>query len=354
MWNLNNHTPFAAERTWVRDQDGAEVWIVAVKGSFRIQSDGQQILAAEQSEISRVPVFAGQPGLSSLLSESDLVHKKTRTDVLLHGHAYCAGGKPTNQVDVRLKINNIIDKTLRVCGDRFWKRGLLGIALTRPKTFTRMPITYERAFGGTDQKAKDPKHHRWESRNPVGTGFATQKEHLIGNLAPNIQDPRSPYRSWRRGEPVGFGPIARHWSPRVELAGTYDEVWEETKRPLLPSDFNEHFYQCAPKEQQVEGFLKGGEVVELNHLTSEGYLSFCLPKVTLRMQTRFYNNTEAVHRPDLHTLIIQPDEKRFQMVWHSQLPCHHKVNKLMETNIFLKKRINVSRTERESGMWIEE
>jgi hypothetical protein len=353
MWLLNNLTPFAAERAWVRDQDGAEVWIVAVKASFVIQSDGQQILDLEQSEVSRVPEFTGQPGLSSLLSECDLKHKKTRTDVILRGQAYSPGGKPTKRVDVRLKIGNI-DKTLRVHGDRRWKRGLFGIRLTRPAPFTRMPIIYERSFGGTDQKAKNPKHHQWEPCNPVGTGFATRKKHLLGELAPNIEYPRSPYRGRRRGKPAGFGPIARHWSPRVQLAGTYDEAWEQTRNPLLPSDFDERFYQCAPEDQQVPGFLKGGEVVELYNLTPEGLLSFHVPRVTLGLTTRFYDGTEAVHRTDLHTLIIQPDERRFQMVWHSHLPCHHKVNQLEGTEIVIKERILVSQAVLQTGVWIGE
>ncbi len=32
MWALTNETPYSAERTWVRDEIGREVWLVAVKG----------------------------------------------------------------------------------------------------------------------------------------------------------------------------------------------------------------------------------------------------------------------------------------------------------------------------------
>ena len=31
MWQVDNRTPFAAERGWVRDRNGAEIWLVAVK-----------------------------------------------------------------------------------------------------------------------------------------------------------------------------------------------------------------------------------------------------------------------------------------------------------------------------------
>lgn len=353
MWLLSNNTPFAAERTWVRDQNGAEVWIVAVKGSFVIRPDSQQVLDSEQKEISRVPEFTGDPGCSSLICESDLVHTKSRMDVLLYGHAYCRGGRPATKVDIRLKVANV-DKTLRVFGDRKIKRSAFGVSLTRPKPFTQMPILYERAFGGTDLRDENPKRHRWEPRNPVGVGFGVRKKHIVGTPAPNIEVPGSPYRDWRKGEPAGFGAIARHWLPRVAYAGTYDDVWEKTKNPLLPSDFDERFYQCAPEDQQVDGFLNGGEVVELYNMTPEGYLSFPLPKVTLGMTTRFYDGTPIAHNADLHTLIVRPDQRSFQLVWHSKLPCHHKEDKLQETDIILKRRVAVPQTEIETGMWIGE
>lgn len=353
MWLLSNSTPFAAERTWVRDKDGAEVWLVAVRGSFLIQADGKQVLNPKQIEVSRIPKFSGKPGLSSLIDECDLVHTKHKTDVLVYGHAFSRSGRPTACQDVRLKIASI-DKALRVHGDRRWQEGIVGIGLSSPEPFTQMPIVYERTFGGTDQKDPNPKEHRWEPRNPVGTGFATQKEHLIDELAPNIEYPGKPYNDWRKGHPAGFGPIARHWSPRVELAGTYDENWENTRKPLLPSNFNEIFYQCAPEDQQVDGFLKGGEVAELHNMTPDGFLSFRLPKVSLSLTTSFYDGTSAQDRAVLHTLNLYPDTRSFQMVWHSQLPCHHKVNKLKETRILLKKRINVPPDELKTGMWIGE
>jgi hypothetical protein len=353
MWLLNNTTPFAAERTWVRDQNGAEIWLVVVRCCFVIQTDGQQVLATEQTEVSRIPKFGREPGLSSLIDECDLVHTKNKTDVLVYGHAYAQAARTTTCQDIRLKVANI-DKTLRVQGDRRWQQGIFGLGLSPPEPFTKMPIVYERAFGGTDEKSPDPKDHRWESKNPVGTGFAIKKEHLIDQLAPNIEYPETPYKDWRKGHAAGFGPIARHWSPRVELAGTFDEDWENTRKPLLPTDFNELFYQCAPEDQQVDGFLKGGELVELYNMTPEGYLSFRLPKLILALTTSFYDGTSAQHRAVFHTLNLYPDQRSFQIVWHSQLPCHHKVNKLKETRITLKKRINVSPDELKTGIWIGE
>lgn len=340
MWALNNTTPFAAERTWVRDARGVEIWLVVVKGTFRIESDGTQTLEDEQEEVARVPLFSGEPGLSSLLCESDFVHTKARTDVLLRGHAHSPGGVPADHVDVRLKVADI-DKRLHVVGDRQIRAGVLGMGvdLSDPEPFQKMPITYERAFGGTDQLDEDPQQHAWEPYNPVGVGFATDKEHVIETAAPNVEDPQDPYTDWQQGTPAGFGPIARHWAPRVGLAGTYDEAWQRSRNPLLPADFDERFYQCAPHDQQAAGFLKGGERVELENLTPEGLLTFHLPRLNFGLTTRFADGAAADHRAVLHSLVILPDERRFEMTWHSQLECHHKVNKLKLTELSMKRRI---------------
>jgi hypothetical protein len=349
MWLLDNATPFRAERTFVRDQSGAEVWIVAVKGSFLVGEDGRQVLDENQGEVLRVPQFRGPPEASSMLYETDLVDTKQRTDVLVHGCAVAPNGVAVRSIDVRLKVAGI-DKTLRVHGDRIITHGRFGPSLSEPQPFREMPLIWERSFGGTDQKDPNPARHQWEPRNPVGTGFATRTEHLFGTRAPNIEDPHAPYR-FSQGTPAGFGAIGRHWMPRVKFAGTYDKRWEETRRPLLPSDFDTCFYQCAPEDQQIKGYLKGGEIVELRNLSPEGYLSFPVPRVTLSMTTRFYDGAEAEHRPVLHTLVLQPNIRRFELVWHSALPCHNRVNKLAITRIMVKRRVNLSQREAQSGMW---
>ena len=353
MWLLDNSTSFSADRTWVRDRNGAEVWVVGVKASFIVRSDGQQVLDPDQTKVLRVPEFLGPPEASSLLAESDLVHTKMATDVLVQGDAVAPGGRDAEVVDVRLRVATI-DKTLRVHGDRVIKRGIVGLSLSRPEPFTRMPLTYERAFGGTDNTDANPKKHGWEPRNPVGTGFATHEDHVVGERAPNVEDPRSPYSGCQRGTPAGFGAIARHWAPRVARAGTYGAEWEDTRRPLLPADFDERFYQCAPDDQQVAGGLTGGERVELFNMTPEGYLAFQLPRVTLSFITQFYDGTEVTHRAALHTVVLQPATRRFQLVWHSALPCHRQVNKLAVTRVAVKKRINVPDRELASGTWIAE
>jgi len=339
MWVLNNNTPFAAERTWVRDKRGAEVWLVAVKGTFFINPDGSIQLAEEQEEVNIAPKFRGDPESSSLLYDTDLPHFKKNTDILIEGHAYAPRGRPVRRVDVALRLGKI-KKILRVTGDRVWKNSLIDVSLSRPEPFVKLPLIYERAFGGADRTSKNPKYHDWDLRNPVGCSFAKKARHLIGKPAPNIEDPTSLIGNWKRNSrPAGFGPIAGHWSPRRELSGTYDEHWEKSRQPLLPEDFDERYYQCAPEDQQTQGHLKGGELLELYNMTPSGTLKFNLPRVTLGFTTYFDDNSTEEHRAVLHTIIVKPDFPVVIMVWHTSLECHHKVLKLLSTEIRIKERI---------------
>ncbi len=351
MWAITNETPFAAERAWVRDKNGAEVWLVAVKGTFDIKPDESLQLAEEQEEVNIAPMFRGDPEITSLLCDTDLPHKKQNTDILVEGHAYAPNGKPVKKIDVSLKVANI-KKKLRVTGDRVWQRSLLGVTLTRPQPFVTMPITYERAFGGTDETAKKEKHHRWDLRNPVGCGFATKANHLIGKPAPNIEDPSSLVSNRKhKSRPAGFGPIAGHWSPRRELTGTYDEKWENNRLPLLPDDFNESYYQCAPEDQKASGYIRAGESFELYNMTPAGVLKFRLPRVSIGFTTHFDDGSSEEHRPVLHTVIVKPDFPRVVMVWHTSLECHHKVLKLRNTTVRVKKRILQSEEDKKINAW---
>ena len=333
MWALENQTSFASGRSWVRDREGAEIWLVAVKGTYDIDGSGATRLADKQVEVFLTPQFSGEPGKSSLLYDADLPRTKLTTDVILNGSAYAPHGLPAVTVDVSMRVGGLV-KSLHIVGDRVWAATAIGPWLSwPPKTFNKMPIVYERAYGGEDLRSKNK---AWDRRNPVGTGFATNRSHLTGKQAPNIYPIGSAaFTFGQKPPPAGFGAISTYWSPRVELAGTYDSEWEASRAPLVPEDFNDRFYQCAPADQQSAQFLKGGEEVELRNLSSGGYLAFTLPRVVLGFETDF--GDEIVnHRANLHTVVLEPDVSRVIMVWHSALACHPKVTKLRRTRIIEK------------------
>ena len=335
MWQVDNRTPFAAERGWVRDRNGAEVWLVALKCTFDIHPDGSTEISADQPPVLRVPEYHGEPGKSSIKFEPDLVLTKCATDVFVVGHAYAPNARPVQQIDVGFRVGPV-QKLLRVFGNRIWD----GSGPSPPKPFLKMPLVYERAFGGVDLASATPERD-WEWRNPVGTGFAVASENLQGRRLANIEYPNELISSWSdRPRPAGLSPIASHWQPRVGFAGTYDDKWMQERQPLLPDDFDDRFFQAAPADQQAPSFLRGGEPVVLLRLTPSGDLRFQLPRVFPGFETRFFDGARERHTDrNLHSVIFEPDYPRVSLVWHSALPCHFKVQKLERTIVTIKEDV---------------
>jgi hypothetical protein len=222
-----------------------------------------------------------------------------------------------------------VRKHLRVFGDRVWDRSFAGgLRISGPEFFESMPITYERAYGGWDRRDPDPAKHRLESRNPVGTGFALSAEHSVGMKLPNIENPEDLIASWKqRPAPAGANAIDCAWSPRRELAGTYDAKWRELRSPLWAEDFKPQYHNCAPRDQQLDGFLHGGEAVELTNLTPDRRVAFHVPKVYPFFETRF-GREKVEHRPQLCTITIEPDRSRITLAWQTSLVCNHRVDEL--------------------------
>jgi hypothetical protein len=336
MWEIENETAFAADRAWTRDRNGAEVWLVAVKCTFDILRDGSVRVAEVQPPVLQVPEYHGDPGRSSMKYGADLVLKKTRTDIIVTGHAYGAGARPVTQVDAGFRVGPV-QKLLHVVGDRTWS-AVAGFS--SPNAFNKMALIYERAFGGRDLRSPHPERD-WEWRNPIGTGFAVSRDNLVGVSLPNIEYPGDQVNSWNdRPRPAGFGPVDSFWQPRASFAGTYGEEWLKTRQPLVPVDFDDRFFQIAPSDQQSPGFLRGGEPVVLLGLSPLGELRFTLPKIFLGFETYFYDGRREIHRERrLHTVILEPDFPRVSLVWHTGLPSHHSVQKLDRTVVTLKSEL---------------
>ena len=315
VWALANRTSFAAGRNWTRDREGLHWWLVAVRATFTVAASGRLALADEQRPPVLIPEHHGEPGASSLRYDSDLLARKPGTDVLVLASAYAPNGQAAATVPVMLRVGKL-EKTLLVHGERAYCQGLVGLTTTAPRPFVVCPIQYELAFGGSDQSDPDPARHRIDERNPVGRGFATRRAKLVNAPAHAIEYPGGDPAT--RG-PAGFGPIEPGWLPRRTLAGTYDARWLKTRKPLLPEDYDPAFAHSAPSDQRVHTPLRGGEHVGLFNMSPAGALVFELPRIDLRLVSRFGRRTRPHDPPLLTTVLVEPDACRLSMTWQSAL-----------------------------------
>ena len=276
-----NATPFAAGWTMGFERDGREFVIAAIKATFTIPRDGREPeLAETQIPLIESDQFTGEPGLSATVCEADYAHHKPMCDVLLNASAYAPPGKLVRQIEIGVRVGRMV-KQFNVVGDRFWCESVLGIRATEPEPFSRMPISYDNAFGGRDESRGDPASVKTFLANPVGRGYSHFKEKIDGKPLPNTEErERSVVDANGSYRPMSLGPIGRSWQPRIGHAGTYDQEWLDQRAPFWPDNFDYRYFQAAPVDQQIP-YPTGGEQVVLSGLTQDEYVTFALPSVSL-------------------------------------------------------------------------
>jgi hypothetical protein len=324
---LRKNIPFEAGIAVIPDQHGVDSLVVSIKATFSL--NGKVDIAAEQSPLIYADEYWGEPGQSSLKLASEMHLPKPATDIVLLGHAQALNRRSVHQMDVTLMVGNV-KKIVRVFGDRHW----VSSRSTAPMSFETMPLVYERAFGGLHQTDDEV---LFEPRNPVGKGFSGKRKNKeLENLPlPNIEDPRQLLSS--PGDipaPAGFGYIAPSWDPRKMYAGTYDEKWQNHRAPYLPNDFNPRFFNAAHPELVYTGFLEGGEPVQVVNVSPFGPLEFRLPVCRMEAVVSMAGNKEKPPL-SLETLLIEPDQLRFSMLWRGFVACDKKALKIEQIDIDL-------------------
>lgn len=326
------------------DCDGVDTFFVVVKGTFRCSGPSGAIvtIAEEQRSVTLADEYWGDPGESSLRYASEAHLSKPGTDVVVVGHACAPGERPVTAIDVSLGIADR-QQHARVHGDRYWTEGVGGVRPSRPKPFVRVPVTYERAFGG--KHVPDPTKGTFlaEPRNPVGCGFLGKRapHELLGKPAPNVEDPRAPVEGPSvRGKPVGFGAIAPSWAPRVQHVGTYDDAWEKTRAPYLPRDFDRRFFNVAPEGLVFPQGLVGGEPVAMLGLHPSGMLRFDLPRCELGIVVTLAGKEQRL-ACRLETVVLEPTDERFSLSWRASLPVDKKLLKVEQVAVSLERTAGV-------------
>ena len=195
---------------------------------------GRSTLAVTQDPIHDRDQFWDDDEQRSLRAPSDLAPFKRRADVIVVGSIFPPNQAPSRRVVARLMVGEI-DKSIAAYSDRWATRNNV---IEEGKSWTRMPLSYERAAGGE------------ESDNPVGRIAARDG---MGKLAlPNLMPPAfEPQPPDFFVPSIGFGPIAASWPARVRKLGAHAALSPEA---LLerPEEFESSYFNVAPADQQLD------------------------------------------------------------------------------------------------------
>ncbi|MCC6572579.1 MAG: DUF2169 domain-containing protein [Planctomycetes bacterium] len=279
-----------------------------VKGTFNLLH-GKTATPSDKPEIVCGDVAATQAEQSSLRYASDFAPMKVRADVLVAGTAYTPEGKPATAVRAGFGLGpadkkSILEKRLTITGPRVWNKGLLTSKPGEPQPFLSLPLIYENAFGGAGVPT-----------NPVGKG--------VGDLMPQIELEGAPVLSPRdKHAPAGFAPLHPTWHPRNHKLGHYDGAWLKERWPWLPKDFNWEHFNAAPRDQQVDGYLRGDETIYFQNMHKQhAHYSSALPglRVRLFVQDRHKDASRFREVPvKLDTLWADMDAEKLVLVWRGQ------------------------------------
>jgi len=326
VFALENRTGFPGLLLGAQEASGRFVVVVIVKATYVLDDHNRLVPARDQVPITTSDEYRGEPGASSLLQASDLALFKASTDIVLNGSAHAPAGTQVQRMQVELAVGPV-RKQLLVSGDRVWTHQLGRLVPSETAWFTRMPLVYERAFGG--RQAQD-----WEDRNPVGVGFRTSPPDS-GAPLPNIEDPASPCAEWSdRPDPAGLGFLAADWTPRRQLAGTYDAHWQEHQFPLLPLDFDDRHFQSAPPDLRCSPHLEGDEQVGLAGVCPDGPLRFALPGNSIALAVQFRTGKPHRRLAALDTLTLWPEHRAVTIVWRHRIACPRKILDVEEVTAF--------------------
>jgi hypothetical protein len=316
--DVTNESGYAYDALLTFDEAGVPVFAPLVQATCAILDDGRVGLLKKQPPVNVAGEWYGDPATTSLKLEPQIAFTKLATDVVLLGHAYSEkNNRSESQVGIRV---GPVQKLARVFGDRRLVKRPTGLALTRPEPFEKLPLLYERSFGGWDRRHQDERRHRSEARNPVGRAFrdtalAADDELLL----PNFEDPRQPFRAY--GDvpaPVGFGFIHPAWQPRAGYAGTYDEAWDKSRKPLLPTDFDRRFFNAASPGLIAQGYLQGNEPVTVIGASPEGRVDFEMPGLAPpRCLVDVRGGKPEMLQTALDTVIVDMDARTLTLMWRA-------------------------------------
>lgn len=265
---IENDTPFAAMTFDHWDAESREFSILIVKAMFKRRGTGWSSDGVE-SALCFEDSYDGDPARSPLLSEQDIAPEKPATDLVLQATAYAPHGAARPDWPVGVSIPGRLDYAFHVRGPTFWQKSWLrGWHQPPPLAVTEVRLDYRLAFGGAVAASGGSEHVH--EANPAGIGLADpERMHdesrfpapQIGTLAEfEAQDITTPMQV------QGFGPIARAWTPRRQMAGTYDQNWQTNRHPRLPLDFDPRFWNFAPLPLQITPYLTGDEEIHLRNL----------------------------------------------------------------------------------------
>ena len=357
-------SPHAAVRQLsARDPEGELILSVLVKRTYHVDARGRLSRAPEQIALfDELVVDPVNPAL--VVHDTDLVPYKPVTDVVVLGHAHSR--QPVRSLDTSVRVGKHCRQVV-VLGDRRVTLSSAGcLVFSEPEPFERMPLGYDRAYGGVDHVAEarldDPAApiKACLLREPVSLGASAcsyprnfaGKGYLIDATSeavealrlPNLEDPAdrlTPERlavgntlAWPKMPlPAAYGVVDYGWFPRISYVGIvppHDQDppdFAEVRRGFAPASIAKDTFLAADPQVDFRFTSCASLGLALPHLAGDEEIVLCnlhpayatwtlrLPGERPELFTDGRNGRLNETAPVLQSLTIEPDHDRITAVW---------------------------------------
>lgn len=312
--------------------------LLVAKATFRFDLRGQVELDADDP----LPLLDDDQQTPVGILPADMVARRgKRFEVMLLGHAHAPGGRPAPSVRVALTVGRERREML-VFGDRHWQGR---DAISSPIPFERMPLVYERSFGGSAVVQLDAETllDVFDPVNRRGRGFDTDEQlrglsELLGappgfpmlvdrhRALPNLEHPAALIARWADApEPAGWAPAYRDTA--VALLSTLRRERVRASAPGTPPssdggsgvvaagphDVDQALYR-AHSDWVIELPPAGAPVCLENLLSDAPVLKLALPELRVIADYILYGRL-GEHELRPQALVLLPDERKFYLVY---------------------------------------
>ena len=293
---------------------------LVAKATFRMERGGPVIEREEP-----YPIWdEDQETALGVLPRDDVPRRDPAFEVILLGVAHAPSGEPVTEQVVSLAVGHE-RRELVVVGDREWQERRISAAAP----FSRMPLTWRRAFGGAREVEVDAGAFLTvtEPHNAHGRGFdPAPAAHGLGNALcsppgypvfdasrqlPNLEDPAARIQAWDDAPaPVCWAPVPLDSAIQARRSVAWME--EEGSAPVELLESAHH--RAHP--DWVIALPPAGVDIELHGLRPEGLITFKLPALRVFADYEVELRTGARElRPQV--LVLLPEERRFYLVYRT-------------------------------------
>lgn len=290
-----------------------------------------------------------------VLPREDIPRLDPVFEIMVLGNAYSPGGSAVAQSEVSLQVGHV-EQSLMVFGDRFWQGEGQSATIGPAEPFTRLPLDWTRAFGGTQEVEIDEESFVdvTDPVNAEGKGFNYQvqvdelnKVLMCPDGYPRVELPRplpnieSPAALIKQPDD---SPLPVCWAPCAMSSGIIVERIKRAQRAAGDQP-----------EQQADAVTLGSPLmlhrahpdwvieapvaeasVRLAGMTENGVMQFNLPPMRVLLDVTVADSERAV---ELHpnALMLFPDLRKFTLTFRGVIPYRYRESDHRSARVRLEK-----------------